>query len=625
MKECILHIGMHKTGSSSIQDYLYNNRTELRKGLLYADLETANHSGPFSFSFKSDVYKTPYFKKRGLTLDDFERKKHHYRNLILRELQRDYDTIIFSAEDFCGLSEGDLSELKTLLLEYVDSIKVIAYIRDFESFAAFALQQRLKTDFVELSVDNILPNYLNRFEKFERVFGSIKYKPYGREYLIEGDIVSDFCSEVAMTCQRKVQANTSLSSTAVKFLYHYQKSRKQVVISHSQTVKLEQLLTPIEGKKFSLPDSLIQEVLQKGATQIDWMRERLPCLFDTQSQVTENENTNLVDFMSFSAEDQELLMSSETKGELEEIVNRECGLSFKQLINIEPKMTKKKLVIHCGSPKTGSSFIQQSLVEKADVLKQEGILYPGVEKSEFIENANVPINGQLLTRIFRHTKKPYSQLGEEVKTVFEQLLAFDFNTIFISDETLGVLHDSVWPLFQKVSNSLDIDLVVFGYFRKPQTYYPSHWAQIVRKHGEARALHQFIEQVDLPIWRNLIQACESVDTGYLFSYEYEKRNGMMGSVEVVLGLPQGTLSRNIDQKAVVNESLSFAALNALRLINAEYGEEWGVEVDTILTSRAKVKNKHAKPALNKEQIDCVVNRHQKELEQCESVAQKVLL
>jgi len=84
MKECILHIGMHKTGSSSIQDYLYKNKTELRKGLLYADLETANHSGPFSFSFKSDVYKTPYFKKRGLTLDDFERKKHHYRNLILR-------------------------------------------------------------------------------------------------------------------------------------------------------------------------------------------------------------------------------------------------------------------------------------------------------------------------------------------------------------------------------------------------------------------------------------------------------------------------------------------------------------------------------------------------------------
>jgi len=44
MRECILHIGLHKTGTSSIQQSLYRNPTV--RGVDYPDLGRPNGSGP---------------------------------------------------------------------------------------------------------------------------------------------------------------------------------------------------------------------------------------------------------------------------------------------------------------------------------------------------------------------------------------------------------------------------------------------------------------------------------------------------------------------------------------------------------------------------------------------------
>ena len=143
MKKCILHIGMHKTGSSSIQAYLAKHRKNLGKGMKYANLGSPNHSGAFIYMFCKRLEDFPHFANRGLSVEEVQFKIERFRANFIRELESDFDTLIFSGEEIVNLNESELNTLKKQLAQFVDEVEIVAYVRPPVSFMSSAFQQRL--------------------------------------------------------------------------------------------------------------------------------------------------------------------------------------------------------------------------------------------------------------------------------------------------------------------------------------------------------------------------------------------------------------------------------------------------------------------------------------------------
>lgn len=284
---------------------------------------------------------------------------------------------------------------------------------------------------------------------------------------------------------------------------------------------------------------------------------------------------------------------------------------------------KKKLVVHIGTPKTGTSFLQDVCVKNYDTLLNAGILYPGIKNYKFIEKANVAINASHILRLFFNEKNKEILCGlihDNLTTVF----SYNVDTVLISDETLIAYNPSnkknlfIFECLIEVCKSLDIELSFVAYYRKPSKYLPSHWAQLVKKHKETLPLVDFVEKQKIPYWNNLLVLHKAFDNITIYSYDKEiaTENGLIASFFKVLGIDSSTLE--LLPNIVVNESLSLNCLTALRLINAEFEDETIKSIENILTN-AKPKNKLNKAVLTKELEKFVDDLYEEELYELDKI------
>ncbi|WP_025564769.1 hypothetical protein [Psychromonas sp. SP041] len=279
---------------------------------------------------------------------------------------------------------------------------------------------------------------------------------------------------------------------------------------------------------------------------------------------------------------------------------------------------KKKLIIHIGTPKTGTSFLQEVCIKNYDKLLASGVLYPGVESNSFVKKANIPINASHILRYF-FNKLDKESICNLIKNDFISLFNFNVNTVLISDETLiayNVPNQGNLFIFEcliEVCKVLNIELSFVAYYRKPSKYLPSHWAQLVKKHQETRSLVEFVEQEKIPYWSNLITLYKFYNKVSIYSYDQEAKTnkGISKSFFNTININCEELeSLNNDE---VNSSLSLNALTALRLINAEFENDAINEVEKTLTN-AVAKHKLNKPVLSEHMESVVDKLYQSELD-----------
>ncbi len=310
MRKCVLHIGMHKTGSTSIQCFLDKYRSCLGDGVVYADLGFLNHSMVFQFGFMKDPGSLALIANMKLSGEEMDKKRFIFRNKIEESLESDFKVIFFSGEGICHLSEDELINLKSKLLEYVDEIVVFAYVRPVVAYMSSAYQQRLKLKCIDIS-SSLAPNYKNRFSKFETVFGEVTYKIFEAKSLLGGDVVKDFCNNFGLPYYPIESANSSLSLLSIKFLYHIQNN---VSLTSNVTPKpgiFTRSLKVIGKEKFYLPSYLVEEVLEKKSSDIAWMNERLG-LDNRISEIPYNVVDEMESFDIISLADKEEILGLES-------------------------------------------------------------------------------------------------------------------------------------------------------------------------------------------------------------------------------------------------------------------------------------------------------------------------
>jgi hypothetical protein len=280
-RTCILHIGLPKTGSSSIQRTLlgFSNDT-----VSYAKMRTANHSIPLLILYSDDLtrhnglFPVMRFNNRPGPIQQF----HHFA--LKRKFQNSLKTsgdVIFSGESLCErLSVAELKNLRTDILASFDRIRVIAYVRPFIPLAASSWQQRIKSGASTLFVPPSA--YKKRLESFIKAFGreNVELLPFRRDALHEGDVVKDFALRVGIdpSVLNIQTSNESHSLEAISVIMAHNRfslASKTEMESGKVRQKIVKALLPFGSTKIGFSREFMAPAIDEGAEDLAWIGEMM--------------------------------------------------------------------------------------------------------------------------------------------------------------------------------------------------------------------------------------------------------------------------------------------------------------------------------------------------------------
>ena len=197
-----LHIGTPKTGSTSIQNFLFDNRDLLAsKGLLYPDM---------GFDYKGVVHAVNAHFLMNMKPGNSKPAEGYTKSYIegfekLYEMAKTHDKILLSDEKLWYWYRGDgpfasfWQELKDKLSAHDIDCRIIVYLRRQDSFMLSLWSQRVKAglrkcSFEEFLKENYPNDYYDYLNMLSGIFGKdhIIVRSFERSRFKEGDLLEDF-------------------------------------------------------------------------------------------------------------------------------------------------------------------------------------------------------------------------------------------------------------------------------------------------------------------------------------------------------------------------------------------------------------------------------------------------
>ncbi|MBC9252892.1 hypothetical protein A9179_21720 [Pseudomonas alcaligenes] len=274
MATCIIHIGMHKTGSTSIQHSLDGFQDER---FSFASLgNSPNHSYAVYDLFTRDGERG--FFDAAPQAQVIEAHERQLRQAIADTGQRD---LIISGEQISSMHPNAIKRLHDFLATHFETLRVVSYVRPPASYLASAFQQRLKKRNPTFEPLRLYRSYRDTFGKFDEIFGAEqvtlwKFEP---SILHNRCAVSDFCQRlaIALPSARIRTENESLSRQLVGLLYVYRKYAPQLAesLQIEEVEALNRRLLTTWSDRFALSPELTQAIHQHFAEDIGWMEDRL--------------------------------------------------------------------------------------------------------------------------------------------------------------------------------------------------------------------------------------------------------------------------------------------------------------------------------------------------------------
>lgn len=212
--KCILHIGTEKTGTTTLQHFLYANIAALKEqgfGILKS-MGKGNNRRLASYGMRDGRLQDDYFLMHGIRTESEKKEHDRETELLLKNELNELNesgchTIIISSEHFHSRCELDdeVKKVANLLKEFFHEIKVVCYLRPQVDVASSLYTTVLRSgaklefeDFIEKHCreDNFYYNYQELLERWSRVFGQYSICPrlLEPEKLKDQDLVKDFLS-----------------------------------------------------------------------------------------------------------------------------------------------------------------------------------------------------------------------------------------------------------------------------------------------------------------------------------------------------------------------------------------------------------------------------------------------
>lgn len=238
----IIHIGVEKTGTTTIQEFLFQNKNLLKQqGIWFPKIITARNHRPLAvYCCKPD--RSNQFTRQYNIENPKKRKewRAEFREIFSMEMPKEsneYKKVIFSSEHFTTFLKGksEIRLLKSFLEPYFASQTILVYIRRQDLVASSMINNAVKS-----GIGNKLPtgkkikskhyyNYENLISKWSEVFGkeNIRMRVYEKDRLNGKDLLVDFMDKAEILSDKRFTIpqwlNISLSATAVEAAWLFNK------------------------------------------------------------------------------------------------------------------------------------------------------------------------------------------------------------------------------------------------------------------------------------------------------------------------------------------------------------------------------------------------------------------
>ncbi len=221
MSDVILHMGMEKTGSSSIQ----NSFVGYDDGrLLYVPFKWDNHSMPLSYLFRAWDKMEPRFGPKGLTHELYLERKAEAQEALDAALQGEHETLLLSAEALMGFGPYEHREVRDHIRQFRQKIRVMAYVREPIGYSSSAFQQSLKFGGDTLRVPP--QRFQGRLGRLYRVYdpSEVDLIPFRPKSFPNGSVVQDFAQRIgadtSLIGEQSTNESMCMYAAAAMFLWN---------------------------------------------------------------------------------------------------------------------------------------------------------------------------------------------------------------------------------------------------------------------------------------------------------------------------------------------------------------------------------------------------------------------
>ncbi|MCV6586613.1 MAG: hypothetical protein OIF47_13850 [Marinibacterium sp.] len=297
MTRVFMHVGMEKTGSTSIQAALdgFDDGNVRYADLKPRSFDDVNPSG-HNHAINTLASRKPMSNKRnaanGWNRKEIRDMRVDYEERIRRELSTPDRLLVFSGESICRLEHDEVAWLDGFMREYTDDIRALAYYREPIGLISSRFQQVVKSgrgEFLTDGDDKIPTGYRSRFESFVNIYGSDRFelRDFDEARRSEHGLIGDFCQQVGIDPSQLTvpRTNESLSTEAVALIYLF--NQKGVTSTGSvKHTRARGLMAKLLGRSFSGRFRLDSDFIRSRLRPRDcaWMEKNIGKSFDFDSR-----------------------------------------------------------------------------------------------------------------------------------------------------------------------------------------------------------------------------------------------------------------------------------------------------------------------------------------------------
>lgn len=253
----ILHIGKHKTGSSSIQASLSGLDQD---GVRYAELPIANHSNAMKAVFAPLKAEKWNERNNHRTAEQLARYRSRAEASIERALGKPARTLIFSAEAMEFFEQSEVRSLIDFMQARADRVEVIAFVRSPRSGQISGFQEQVKYGIRRAILNPV--RYRKAFKHYLDMLGTdaVRILPFNHAGFVEGSLLRTFLhgiDEPQVKCEER-RSNEGMAAAATRLLFLHNRNPRFPTAGQRNTkarnLLWRKLRDEVTGPKLTLPD-----------------------------------------------------------------------------------------------------------------------------------------------------------------------------------------------------------------------------------------------------------------------------------------------------------------------------------------------------------------------------------
>lgn len=292
-KRAVVHIGVHKTGTKSIQRTLHTHRSLLAGAYdmrFIASLPSTG--GVWLYSrFCDTPHRYPGNIQGGHDTPERAREINRRRSQELDSLLAEAreSTLVLSEEDLSFLSPAGVRRFKRWIDGFAGSVSVILFLREPLAWATSRAQQALRE---KLTLEQVYANppsfngLADRLAPWLEAFGleAIHVTDYDDAKRHPDGIIGTFCelSGIPLSFAQRVDTsiwlNASLSVLGARLLSELNLARPYYLesgINRARAADDHLAFERVGGRRFRLPPDVVERVIEESRQDCAWVARNL--------------------------------------------------------------------------------------------------------------------------------------------------------------------------------------------------------------------------------------------------------------------------------------------------------------------------------------------------------------